>query len=144
LAGMSEGILYAVFYNDIPITRKWRAVYNLQTKLFIDGKAKEVKPVIYNGVKYTAPHFKYIKIKKSTTSQLHKQNGGFIEARDETTGNLLWDLIVYKKFYSSWRAMDKQDVFITSLKIENENLVVTNEKNKKYLININTRKIKKI
>lgn len=40
--------------------------------------------------------------------------------------------------------MDKQDVFITSLKIENENLVVTNEKNKKYLININTRKIKKI
>jgi len=142
LAEMSEGILYAVFYNDIPITRKWRAVYNLQTKLFIDGKAKEVEPVIYNGVKYIAPHFKYIK--KSTIWEMHKQNGGFIEARDETTDKLLWDLIVYKTSYISWKPMDKLDVFITSLKIENDNLVVTNEKNKKYLININTRKIKKV
>lgn len=140
-AEMIEGMLYAVFYNDIPITSKWRAVYNLQTKLFIDGRAKEIKPVIYNGVKYTAPHFKYIKM--SNIWVMHDQNGGFVEARDETTGELLWDLIVYKTSYNSWRSMEKQDVFITSLKIENENLVVTNEKNKKYLININTQKIKK-
>ena len=139
---MIKGMLYAVFYNDISNFDKWEAVYNLQTKLFVDGKAKEVEPVVYNGVKYTAPHFKYVK--KSTIWEMHDQNGGFVEARDGTTDELLWDVIVYETRYDSYEPMDTQDVFITSLTIEDDNLIVTNEKNEKYLVNVNTRNIEKV
>jgi hypothetical protein len=89
---------------------------------------KEVEPVVYNGVKYIAPHWGY--------EYGWKQNGGYIQAWDIKTGKKLWEKRVYEIKYDPWLEKDVQDVFITSLSIEDGKLVVINEEGRKYKIAI--------
>jgi len=93
-----------------------------------------VEPVTHNGIKYIAPHFKI------TDKQVQR---GFIEAWDIKTNNKLWDLQVYETKYTPELEQDVQDIFITVMKIDHGKLIVTNERNDVYAINIETRKIEK-
>lgn len=93
---------------------------------------QEVKPVVYNGVKYTAVHW--------GLSRGLDQNGGYVEASDIKTGKQLWLLRVYRIDYDS-REKDVQDVFITKLAIERGRLIVTNEKGEKFIVDLKTRSV---
>ncbi len=94
---------------------------------------KSVQPVIYKDIKYVAIHW--------GKSRGLRQNGGYIEAFKVRTGKRLWILRVYKIKYKSDLEKDVQDVFITSMKIKNGTLVVMNEKDEVYSVNLRTRKV---
>lgn len=88
-----------------------------------------VAPVVHDGVKYTAPN----------------ANGrtGLIEARSEKTGEKLWDVVVYKVEIDPKLEEDVQWVFITGLAVRDNTLVVTNEKNEQYVVDMKTHKVEK-
>ncbi|MFH1868027.1 MAG: hypothetical protein ABH843_03550 [Candidatus Omnitrophota bacterium] len=96
---------------------------------------KDVEPVIYNGVRYTAPHWPY--------QHGGKQNGGYIEAWDADGGQKLWNLKVYTVEYDTSMETDVQDIFITSLNIENGKLIIVNEREDIYEVDIITKKVTK-
>ncbi len=81
-----------------------------------------VAPLEYKGVIYTAPEFKE----------------GLVEARNKETGALLWSTKVYSVKYNPELEADVQNVFITKLQIADEKLLVVNEKNQKYFVNLQT------
>lgn len=85
---------------------------------------KAVRPVVAAGIRYQAPHF----------GALHgkDQNGGFVQAWDLRKKTLLWDRMVYRIHYDRMVETDVQDVFITRLRIEGTKLLVTNERNERF------------
>jgi hypothetical protein len=88
----------------------------------------DVPPVVYEGVRYEAPPF----------SNDCGQNGGSVVAYDSATDAQLWTLQVYCTQYDPNLETDVQDVFITSLEIENGRLSVVNEKGLHYTIDLKT------
>ncbi len=99
------------------------------------AEPKEVEPVTYKGIKYIAPHFRI--------TDKHVQRG-FIEAWDIKSNRKLWDLQVYETPQDLKLERDVQDIFITSLKIEKGKIVVINERNAIYTIDLVTKKIEKM
>lgn len=99
------------------------------------AEPKEVEPAIYNGVKYLAPHFKH------NGDQFER---GYIEAWDIQSQKKLWELQVYKLNYDKKFEQDVQDVFITSLTITDDKLLVTTERNDVYEVNLQSQKVRKI
>lgn len=96
---------------------------------------KEVDPVIHKGIRYVAAHFK----------MEGKEFGhGYIEAWDIASNRKLWDLRIYEEKYDPYIERDVQDVFITSLTIKDDHLVVTNERGEVYEVDLRTRKIRKV
>jgi hypothetical protein len=89
---------------------------------------KKVEDIVHKGIKYFAPWGKM----------------GYIEARDVNTNELLWDLKVYDVEYLPALERDVQEVYIISLEIKNEALEIINERNKKYFVDLETKKIKKV
>jgi hypothetical protein len=94
---------------------------------------KEVLPVTYQGIKYSAPHW--------GTFNGHTQNGQYIEARNAETDKLLWQLRVYEVKYDPKLEGDVQDIFITSLKIVAGNLEVVNEARDTFVVDLSKRKV---
>ena len=94
---------------------------------------KNVEPVVYKGIKFSAPHW--------GKTENRDQNGGYIEAWDIKRNELLWELKVYGIHYVRGLEGDVQDIFITSLKVEEEKLIVTNERDDTFIIDINTKEI---
>jgi len=90
---------------------------------------KPVAPVVQNGMKYVAAN----------------ENGreGKIEARNEKTGKKLWDVVVYTVTIDPNLEEDVQWVFITELAIRGNSLLVTNEKNERFTLDLKTKKIEK-
>jgi hypothetical protein len=90
---------------------------------------KPVTPVFHNGVSYAAPN----------------ENGreGKIEARNAKTGQKLWDIAIYTVKIDPGLEEDVQWVFISSLAIQDNKLLVTNEKNEQYLLDLQTKKVEK-
>src|SRR3989339_925806 len=95
-----------VVYTILRIIISGLAVYAVR----IDSP-KEVPALEYNGVKYIVDHGKM----------------GWVEAWDIKTSQKLWDKKVYQVEFDPYLESDAQYVFITSLKIENDRLIVTNE-----------------
>lgn len=93
---------------------------------------KEVLPITFHGVSYSAPHWRL--------DIGAKQNGGYIEATNLKTDKLLWKLKIYEIKYSGAES-DVQDVFITSLKIAEGNLEILNEKGDKFVVDLTKRKV---
>lgn len=96
---------------------------------------QEVKPVIHNGIKYVAPHFKFIN---------NQREIGYVEAWDLKTDKKLWELQIYKVIYNPALEKDVQDIFITSLSVKDGKLIVTNERNEEFEVNLETKAVKKI
>ena len=86
---------------------------------------EKVKPIVYNGVKYTADKMNYV------------------EAWNAKTGEKLWELKVYDVTYNPAIEPDVQDIWITSLRIEEGKLIVAAERNREYEINLETKEINK-
>ena len=61
------------------------------------------------------------------------QNGGWLVASDER-GQLLWSLRVYEP-------AEGEDVFITSLEMDGEELLVRDEKRREYRVDLNSRRV---
>jgi hypothetical protein len=137
-----EGILYAVFHNNIHIWSEWREIYDLRSKCFTDGRAQEVAPVIHNGIEYAAPHFKMASA--WWEREMWNHAGGWVEAREPVSHKPLWTVEVYDPKYDSYVPRYLQDNFITSLKIEGGNLLVTTENGTNYSVNLRTREASKI
>lgn len=93
------------------------------------GAPKPVTPVVHNGVKYVAPN----------------DNGreGKIEARDEKTSEKLWDVVIYRIKIDPNLEGDVQWVFITGLAFQENALLVTNEKNELFTLDLKTKKVEK-
>lgn len=81
---------------------------------------KNVPPLVYKGIVFTAP----------------MQRMGYVEAWDFETNKKVWVKKVYNVIYDLFMEQDVQDVFITSLSIEGDKLVVSNEKDKVYKLDI--------
>lgn len=62
---------------------------------------KDVNPIVYEGIKYTAPTDKM----------------GYVVASDVKTGKVLWEKKVYEVTYQMGLEQDVQDVFISGLEI---------------------------
>jgi hypothetical protein len=92
------------------------------------GEPKDVLPVTFNGIKYSAPQWGV---------QLKKPLGpGYIQANDLKTGKLLWQLKVYEIKINEDIEQDVQDVFITSLKIVHGKLHVWNEAKDHFVVDL--------
>lgn len=83
-----------------------------------------VNDVVFNGIKYSASNVEM----------------GYVEARDIQNNTLIWKKEVYKVTYDNNLEKDVQDVFVTHLQIEDNNLLVTNEKGEIYKIDLKTGK----
>jgi len=91
----------------------------------------EVPPVSSEGVRYEAPHF----------NNPCGQNGGCVVAYDAASGALLWSVKVYCTHYDAQLETDVQDVFITSLAVDNAKVDVTNEKGLHFAIDLRTQAV---
>ena len=89
---------------------------------------KEIEPVIYNNIKYTAP----------------LTHDYIVEAWDIKTNKKLWEKKIYDIKYDLSLEEDVQWVFIKSLSIENGNLLITNEKNDIYELDLKDKSVRKI
>ena len=85
---------------------------------------KDVPPVTAGGVQYRVPHF----------GALHgkAQNGGYVQAWDVKSKQMLWDRLVYTVRHDPKREQDGQDVFITAIRVRGTRLLVTNERSEQF------------
>lgn len=109
--------------------------------LYANAEAKrlppaEVNPVEKGGVQYRAPHWGITEGKS--------QNGRVIEAWDIKQNKRLWSLRVYKTEVNPAKERDVQEVFITSLAIQGNELHVRNELGDEYLVDVRTRRTKRV
>lgn len=91
----------------------------------------EVPPVTNGNVRYEAPHF----------TNPCDQNGGCVVAYDNATNAVVWSIRVYCTHYDTSLETDVQDVFITSLAVENGQILVTNEKGRHFTIDPATQQV---
>ena len=84
-----------------------------------------VEPVTVHGVTYSAP----------ATAM------GFVVASDASSGRELWRRRIYRIHFNPSLERDVQDVFITSLTLRGEYLLIANEHGERYALDLSTRKI---
>jgi hypothetical protein len=87
----------------------------------------KVEPVIHEGVRYLAPN--------------DDGRRAYIEAWDIQTNKKFWELTVFTNRIDPKLEEDVQWVFITSLSLRNDMLVVTSERGKTYQIDLKTRSV---
>jgi hypothetical protein len=92
---------------------------------------EEVPPFVTGGTRYEIPHFQ----------TPCGGNGGCVVAYDDATGKQLWSLKVYCTHYDSSLERDVQDVFITSLVLDHDRLLIEDEKGRHFEIDPETRTV---
>lgn len=70
------------------------------------------------------------------------QNGGYIAALDADSGRELWTLKVYDVTYDSGMEQDVQDVFIEEMKADGDKLVITDENDRRYVVDPASRTVR--
>jgi hypothetical protein len=71
------------------------------------------------------------------------QNGGYIAAIDENSGQELWILKVYDVRYDGDMEDDKQDLFITRIEPkDSRTLLIENENGERFIVDLPTRIVK--
>jgi len=88
---------------------------------------KPVPPLVTNSVEYSAPH----------------DLMGFVVATDVKTRKELWRVRIYTVRIDPALERDVQDVFIIALALEHGALVITNERQESYVLDLVTRKVTK-
>jgi len=83
------------------------------------GLPAKIEPIIYNNIKIAA---------ENNTPD----NMGIVQAFDVNTNKLLWSTRVYKVKIKNGIEEDTQWIFIREMKIENDTLIIINERNKVY------------
>ncbi len=87
----------------------------------------EVTPVIHKGVRYVAPN--------------DDGRRGYVEARDAHTNDKIWELTVFTNPIDPNLEEDVQWVFIESLSIRDNTLIVASERKNTYEIDLKTKAI---
>ncbi|CAG1769307.1 hypothetical protein BAC3_00189 [uncultured bacterium] len=74
-----------------------------------------------------------------------KQNGGYIAALDEKTGQQKWLVQVYEIHYKKDMEDDKQDVFIKKIAFgkNKKSLLIENDRGEHYILDLQTLTVKK-
>lgn len=93
----------------------------------------EVAPVTIDGTRFEALPW--------GRSRGFDQNGGLIAAVDPASGRELWTLKVYAVTYDTVLEEDVQDVFITDLAVKDGKLEVTDEKGRRFLVDVKTHEV---
>ncbi len=88
---------------------------------------KPVPAVVSDSVEYSAPH----------------EHMGFVVATDTRSGKELWRERIYTVAVNPALERDVQDVFITSLAVENGALIIGNERGDTYALDLARRKVTK-
>lgn len=116
----------------------------VSSALAIREAPKPVKPLRYKGVVYQAPHFFSLEVKGKHEGP--PQNGGFVEAFDAKTGQLLWSVKVYEVEYREGIESDVFDVFITEMHLVPKLglLLVRDERNRTFALSLKSRKVTQI
>ena len=93
----------------------------------------KVAPVTVDGLRIEAIHW--------GRSRGLGQNGGYIVAFDPKTGQELWTLKVYDIVYDPKMEEDVQDVFIEKMKAGGGTLLITDEKGRRYRVDVKARSV---
>jgi len=93
------------------------------------AQAAKVKPVVHEGVRYSAPN----------------TNGrqAVVDAWDVSNGQKLWSVTVFKVFINPFLEEDAQWVFISALNVEGGKLVVIAEDGQTYFVDLKSRAVTK-
>jgi len=94
------------------------------------GAPPKVEAVVYEGIRYTAPN----------------DNGQVvsIEAYDAASGKKLWAKEIFRNKIDPSLEADVQWVFIKALVVRNGNLLIINEKDRKYVLDLKSLSVKSI
>ncbi len=105
--------------------------------LFVPGIAHakrkaqpKVEPVIYEGVRYTAPN--------------DDGRRAYVQAWDTTTNKMLWEVTVFRNFIVPLVEEDVQHVYIKRMSIEDGKLILFAEDDRAYSLDLKTRVVKKL
>lgn len=92
--------------------------------------APKVVPVVHDGVRYVAPN----------------DNGrrGYIQAWEATTNKLLWSVTVFRKLINPFLEEDVQWVYITTLRLEDGKLIVIDERERAYSVDLKTHAVRRL
>ena len=69
---------------------------------------------------------------------------GFVVATNVNSREVLWKQRIYSIYYIPFLERDVQNTYISSLSAEGDNLIITNEKGSKFLLNLASRAVTKI
>jgi hypothetical protein len=93
-------------------------------------QAAKVKPVIYKGVRYTAPN--------------DDGRRGYVQAWDTKTNKILWEVTVYRNHINPLMEEDVQWVIIKNLSVVDGELIVVDERTRSYGVDTKTRAVKRL
>ncbi|MFA5143729.1 MAG: hypothetical protein WC522_06150 [Candidatus Omnitrophota bacterium] len=118
---------------------KCAMVLGIISCLFLDIEIADAKrgipaaptPVIYKGIKFIAVDWP-----KHENVLGRDSDVWYVEGWDIEKNKKVWEKEAYSIAIDKFLEYDVQMVFITSLDIENSKLIVTNERGKKYYIEI--------
>ena len=94
------------------------------------AQAAKVEPVIYEGVRYTAPN--------------NDGGRGYIQACDTKTNKMLWEATVFRNLINPLLEEDVQWVFIKKLSFEDGKLIVVDERDRAYTVDTKTHRVRKV
>ena len=69
---------------------------------------------------------------------------GYVEARDKTSDEKLWDKTIYKVWKNPFKESDVQWIFIKSISEQDGKVIITDERNRKYSLDPKSKKVQKI
>ncbi|WP_156427865.1 hypothetical protein [Thiohalocapsa sp. ML1] len=94
-------------------------------------------PVSKGGIRY--------EVLRGARARGFEQNGGIIAAIDESTGEEKWTLVVYETQYDPDEEKDVQDVLIKKMNLSwwGSKLIVTNEREEVYDVDLKTQQVSK-
>lgn len=122
--------------NKLIITVMLTALFLTATSTVLAKRAapNEVKPITVGQIEYRAPM-------PTAAGQM-----GYVEAWDTSKEHdrLLWRRQIYAIEYDSNLERDVQDVFITSMKLKDNVLLITNERDSEYELDLKTLEVKVI
>jgi len=92
--------------------------------------APAVEPIVYQGVRYTVPNDKGTK--------------GYVVASDAGTGQQLWKKTIFRKWICPCLEHDVQWVFIKRMGLNAGRLILVDERDRRYSLDLRTRSVKRL
>ena len=94
------------------------------------GGAPIVEPVIYENIKYISPNDDGIR--------------EYIQAWDIKAKRKIWELTIFANPLQPGLEKDVQWVFIEKMKLEQNNLLITDERARQFIVDLKTKQIKRL
>lgn len=123
-----------------------RHLHATETKVLSDQKnimmkksgsripAPQVLPITHNGIRYE-------QVRNGLLAGLD-QMGGYLVAKDDTSGELLWTLKVYENPRQAGKEGDVQDIFFKAMQLQSDGtLLIENERAKRFVVDPSARSV---